>query len=203
MITLSFITTSLIIILLPGSGAVYTISIGLTLGRLKSILAALGCIVGIIPHLIVGIMSIFIFSTLNGPLISFIQVIGGLYLIYLGIMMFKASKITFTLKQNKDVKNNRIIFQAILITLLNPKLTLFFLSFLPQFINLNSNDSLIQSIVLGLVFMLLTFIIFVIYGTLASHFTNYIYEYPHRYTYVQRIFGIFLILFSLKILFIK
>jgi|LGOV01.1.fsa_nt_gb threonine/homoserine/homoserine lactone efflux protein len=200
MITFSFFSTSLLIILLPGPGAIYTISTGLTLGKRKSIIAALGCTLGIIPHLSLGIIGMFIFTVLNNKTVYVLQMLGGLYLIYLGINMIISSNKVIISSNNNGIKNYQIIVQAILINLLNPKLTLFFLSFLPQFLNMNDSDNLQKSIILGLVFMVLTFIIFAIYGQLSGIFNQFVKEQPKRIINIQRIFGMLFIAFALKLM---
>lgn len=114
--------------------------------------------------------------------------------------MIKSSNEIVLLNTNSSLKNHHIIFQAILINLLNPKLTLFFLSFLPQFLSTHDNHNLHKSIILGLIFMLLTFIIFVIYGQLASIFNQFIKNHPKRMINIQRILGALFIVFALKLM---
>jgi threonine/homoserine/homoserine lactone efflux protein len=160
----------------------------------------LGCTLGIIPHLSLSIVGMFLFTVINDKTIYMIQIFGCLYLVYLGINMIKSSNEIVLLNTNSSLKNHHIIFQAILINLLNPKLTLFFLSFLPQFLNTHDNNNLHKSIILGLIFMLLTFIIFVIYGQLAGIFNQFIKNHPKRMINIQRILGALFIVFSLKLM---
>lgn len=124
--TFSFLITSFIIILIPGTGVTYTISTGITKGKRASIFAALGCTMGIIPHLCVSIALSSFVMKMNNKAFLVLKLIGAIYLLYLGIGMI-ISKTSFELTNSKsEGKASTIIRSGILINLLNPKLTLFF-----------------------------------------------------------------------------
>lgn len=203
MISLSFITTSLLIILLPGVGAIYTLSTGLTLGKGKGVVAAIGCTLSIIPHLCLGIIGIFIVTLLNPRIIFSLQILGGCYLIYLGLKMIISTNDIELTNTSLRTKNSKIIIQAILINLLNPKLTLFFLSFLPQFLDPKVSNNLENTIVLGLVFTLLSLVIFIFYGLLAGSLKHIIEEKPKSLILVQRVFGMIFIVFALRLMLVS
>ena len=199
MISYGFIITSLIVILMPGTGVIYTVSTGICGSKKDSIAAALGCTAGIIPHLLassIGLSAVFYTSSL---IFQVIKMIGVVYLLYLGLGMIRdrsAFKIDEETKENNKIK---IIIKGILINLLNPKLTLFFFSFLPQFIADDNTAYFRQLVLLGGVFMVLTFVVFIQYGLLANYFKNLILKSPGLIRRIQQAFGFIFIGLAAKL----
>lgn len=201
MSTITFLMTSLIIVLIPGTDVIYTVSVGLIDGKKNSIFAALGCTAGIIPHLCLSIALSSFLMQINSKVFSFIKYAGILYLIYMGMgMIFTKEKIQFTEIQTAHNAMS-IIRRGIFINLLNPKLTLFFFSFLPQYVRPDSHYYLMESVLLGLLFMLLTLVVFVGYGILAGVAKVWICRSPGRITALQRCFGLVFIGFAVKLAF--
>ena len=195
----TFIITSLIIILIPGTGVIYTISTGITKGGKASAIAALGCTVGIIPHLIVSIGLSSLLLKMSEQAFFVLKLAGALYLLYLGVgLLLSKTKLDFSKTINQD-NTTEIIRRGILINLFNPKLTLFFFSFLPQYINSNSQSYIKESIILGIAFMMLTFLVFVIYGILASSMKELITKSPKRLQRIQQLFGTIFIVFAIDL----
>lgn len=146
--TISFFITSFIIILIPGTGVTYTISTGITKGKKDSIFAALGCTLGIGPHLCLSIALSSFLMNMSHNAFFIIKIIGAIYLLYLGIGMIK-SKTNFELENNKLGNNaGKLIRRGIFINLLNPKLTLFF-----SHSYLNTQSQLVIIILLNVCFM--------------------------------------------------
>ena len=195
----SFFITSLIIILLPGTGVIYTISLGMMEGRLKSIYAAIGCTIGIVPHLCISIALSSFLMQINERVLTVVKYAGVLYLFYLGVgMLLSKENIRFSEKTTEN-KVLDIIRRGILINLLNPKLTLFFFSFLPQYIHYGRTNYILESAFLGLMFMLLTFIVFVVYGCLAGTVKIWMCKSEKRMSYLRKCFGISFIGFAVRL----
>ena len=134
----------------------------------KGLCAAIGCTLGIIPHLFMSITLSSFLMQMRNTFFTVIQLIGACYLLYLGAgMIFAKNKIDFE-QSPLAHSTSGIIWRGLLINLLNPKLTLFFFSFLPQYISHGSKNYIQQGFILGLVFMLLTLLIFICYGILAG-----------------------------------
>jgi threonine/homoserine/homoserine lactone efflux protein len=196
---ISFFISSLIIVLLPGSGVIYTISTGITKGKKASIFAALGCTSGIIPHLCFSIVLSSLMLQMGSRIFNLVKVLGALYLLYLGIgMIASKSKVTF---ENTQGYLNAFATarQGLLINLLNPQLTIFFFSLFPQYISANNKDYLSQCIMLGLTFMLLTLIVFIVYGALAGSAKKFIEKSPHTTNILQKCFGIIFVILSFQL----
>lgn len=194
----SFLTTSLIIILTPGTGVIYTISMGVSRGRKESLFAVLGCTLGIVPHLCAGIILSLLVMNMNHQIFYIIKIFGAIYLLYLGLgMLFFKNRIEFS-NSKEESRPWTIIRDAILINLLNPKLTLFFISFLPQYVNLESQNYIMECILYGTVFMILSTIIFIGYGLLAGT-AKVIMNSPGIAAIAQKLFGVIFIVFAIQL----
>ena len=199
MISYGFILTSLIVVLIPGTGVIYTVSTGIIGSKKDSIAAAVGCTAGIIPHLVASIVGLSAIFHTSAFFFSVIKMIGVVYLLYLGVGMIR-NKGGFTINERiKEESKLKIISKGILINLLNPKLSLFFFSFLPQFITNNVNGYLYQMIILSVFFMVLTLIVFIMYGVLANYFKSLIAASPNMTRRIQQLFGIVFIGLAAKL----
>ena len=201
--TYTFILTSLIIIITPGTGVIYTISTGLTRGRRKGVFAALGCTLGILPHLIITILISSFFLKISDQTFFIIKLIGAFYLLYLGIsMLLTKGKFVFN-SDKEEFSIVPIMKKGIFINLLNPQLTLFFVSFLPQFIDKNSLYYLQKIFLQGIAFMVLSLFIFVIYAVLAGCVEKFLETSSSKILRLQQIFGIVFILLAINLATVK
>ncbi len=170
MIGLEFLITSFIVVLIPGTGVIFTISTALAQGRVAGIFAALGCTLGIVPHLLATIFGLAAIMHTSALAFEALKIAGVLYLFYLAILTWKDQSGFETPMHAVRTNAFSLVAKAFLLNILNPKLTIFFLAFLPQFIRADSTSPLGDMIVLSLVFMLMTFVVFVLYGFLAHGF---------------------------------
>lgn len=199
MLNLGFFLTSLIVILIPGTGVVYTVSAALAGSKRHYILAAIGCTLGIIPHLVAGILGISALVHTSARIFQIVKIIGIIYLVYLGYDLI-ANKNIINLNESKKKENDfTIIGKGILLNLLNPKLTLFFLSFLPQFLIKSDYSYSTQMMMLSMMFMVMTLIIFTLYGLLANSFKQLILDSQKMTDRIQQSFGVLLIAFASKL----
>lgn len=190
MISTEFLITSLIVVLIPGTGVIYTISTGLFQGSRASMFAALGCTAGIIPSLIACIFGLAIIIHTSAIAFQVIKFAGVAYLLYLAWSMWREVGALELKDDGHAVDVFVISLKGFLINILNPKLTLFFLAFLPQFIPEQAEDPLINMLVLGGVFMGMTLFVFILYGLLANSVRGYIASSPKIIKYVQRTFAV-------------
>lgn len=182
MISVEFLITSLIVVLIPGTGVLFTISTGLVQGRKASVYAAFGCTAGIVPHLLATIFGLAAIMHTSALAFEVLKFAGVLYLFYLAYMTWR-DKSGFEVQAISSRSSAlSLATKAFLLNILNPKLTIFFLAFLPQFVKPETASPLSDMVVLSAVFMLMTFVIFVIYGLLAHGFRHSVME-SHR---VQR-----------------
>jgi threonine/homoserine/homoserine lactone efflux protein len=189
MITLSFLVTSLIVVLIPGTGVVYTISTGLLLGRRASIFAALGCTAGIVPHLLATVLGLSVVMHTSAIAFQVLKYAGVAYLFYLSYTTWRDKSAFAVNKTLTKATAGSLVTKAIFLNILNPKLTIFFLAFLPQFIAHDAFAPLLQLLILSGVFMAMTFAVFVIYGLLANAFRKAVLESPGVQAWLRRSFA--------------
>jgi threonine/homoserine/homoserine lactone efflux protein len=187
--TVAFILTSLIIVVSPGTGVIYTVAAGLSRGPRASVVAAFGCTLGIVPHMAGAILGLS--ALLHESALAF-QIFKYLGVAYLLFMAWSALREQGALKVEKEVGVRsalQVTLTAIAINILNPKLSIFFLAFLPQFIGAGEARPLARMLELSAAFMLMTFIVFVGYGLFAAAVRDCILSRPRVLTFMRRSFA--------------
>lgn len=176
MISLDYLITSLIIVALPGTGVIYTLALGLGRGIKASIWAAFGCTLGIVPHMAASILGLAALLHASALAFEIVRYLGVAWLLYMAWgMWFGTGAMKVTANETKT-GIAKIIRDGILLNLLNPKLSVFFLAFLPQFVRVNTPDTTAEMTLLGLIFMAMTFAAFVVYGCFAAALRRHILE---------------------------
>ena len=164
-----FLITALIVVLIPGTGVVYTVATGLTAGRRESIAAAFGCTLGIIPAIAASVLGLAAILHTSALLFQALKYAGVAYLLYLAWQTLRESgPLKITGKPAVSRSFYAIARTGCLINVLNPKLSVFFLAFLPQFISVGAGSPTAQMLTLGGIFMAMTFLVFVVYGAFAA-----------------------------------
>lgn len=192
MLVTEFLITSLIVVLIPGTGVLFTVSTGLTKGWRASLYAAMGCTLGIVPHLLASVFGLAALLHASSVAFQVVKFLGVLYLAYLAWRMWRESGSIALGDSTDSDAGNTIALRAFLINILNPKLSVFFLAFLPQFIPADTASPVPSMLVLSGVFMLMTLVVFIGYGVLASHVRRSLTLSPSVVKTMQRIFaGVF------------
>ena len=189
MITAEFLITSLIVVLIPGTGVVFTVSTGLVQGRRASVFAALGCTAGILPHLLATVLGLAALMHTSAVAFQALKYAGVVYLLYLAYATWRDNSAFVVEAAPSRTTAIGIITKAILLNILNPKLTIFFLAFLPQFVEQGTSSPLSQLLLLSSVFMAMTFAVFVVYGILAHAFRSAVIESPCVQSWLRRGFA--------------
>ncbi len=189
MITLEFLLTSLVVVLLPGTGVIYTLAYGLGQGLRASIIAAFGCTLGIIPSALAAIIGLSAILHTSAIVFQTVKFLGVLYLFYMAWGLYKDTGPLKLQSQQKQLKPTKIIMDGALLNALNPKLSLFFLAFLPQFTSNTNHAPIAELTVLAGIFMLMTFIVFVIYGGFASFARDYVISKPNVMKWIRNSFA--------------
>lgn len=187
--TIEYFLTCLIVVLLPGSGVLYTMAIGLGRGFRASIAAAFGCTLGIIPAAFASIVGLAAILHTSALAFQIIKYVGVAYLFYMAWNILRDGGLLNVAEDKAQISYKRIATNGTLLNFLNPKLSLFFLAFLPQFIPANSANVTLTLVYLAAFFMALTFIIFVIYGAFASLARDYLVSKPNVMTWLRRSFA--------------
>lgn len=202
MIKPEFLLASLIVVLIPGTGVVYTITTGLTLKWRASIAAAIGCTLGIVPHILASILGLSALLNMSAQVFSVLKLAGAAYLLYLAWNMWREAGSLEINKKGIETSAAKIITKAIAINLLNPKLTIFFFAFLPLFVSKDSSSPTMEMIILSIVFMSITLIVFALYGILASGISAYMTDSSSKaMKRIQQTFAVILAGFAVKLAF--
>jgi len=187
--SMEFLLTSLIVVASPGTGVLYTLATGLSRGARASIIAAFGCTLGIIPHMAAAITGLAALHHTSALAFQTLKYLGVAYLLY---MAWNTLKEHGALKIAKEVgprSARQVVVTAVLINILNPKLSIFFFAFLPQFVNANEPNALPRMLELSSVFMLLTFVVFVGYGVFAASVRDHVTSRPKVLMWMRRTFA--------------
>ena len=187
--SVDFLLTSLVIIVSPGTGVLYTLAAGLSRGSRASVVAAFGCTLGIVPHMVAAIMGLAALLHASALAFQTFKYLGVAYLLY---MAWHALKEHGALKVERDAGPRSAIevtVSAVLINILNPKLSIFFLAFLPQFVSAQESNPLTRMTELSAVFMLLTFVVFVGYGLFAASVRDHVISRPRVLAWMRRAFA--------------
>ena len=189
MLSLNFLVTCLIVVLIPGTGVIFTVSTGLTAGKRASLFAALGCTAGIIPHLLASILGLSALLHTSALAFDLLKYAGVAYLLYVAYATWR-DRSAFAVSDTPVVASARsLMLRGLLMNILNPKLTIFFLAFLPQFVAPGSTAPTVQMLVLSGVFMAMTLAVFVMYGLLANVFRRAVLESPRVQNWLRRSFS--------------
>ena len=187
--TFEFLLTTLIVVIAPGTGVLYTLAAGLSRGFRASVVAAFGCTLGIVPHMAAAIFGLA--AVLHESALAFqtLKYLGVIYLLY---MAWNALREKGPLKLDTAVDPRstlEVITSAILINILNPKLSIFFFAFLPQFVSAKEANPFPHMLELSLVFMALTFVVFIGYGLFAAAIRSHVISRPQVLTWMRRVFA--------------
>ena len=199
MINPEFLLASLVVVLIPGTGVIYTITTGLTLKWRASIAAAIGCTLGIVPHILASILGLSALLDMSAQVFSALKMAGAMYLLYLAWNMWREAGTLEINKKTTEASAAQIVTKAIAINLLNPKLTIFFFAFLPLFVSKDSSSPTMEMIMLSTVFMGMTFFIFALYGILASGISAYLINSSRAVKRLQQAFAVLLATFAVKL----
>ena len=187
--SIEFLLTSLIVVASPGTGVLYTLAAGLSRGGRASAVAAFGCTLGIVPHMAAAITGLAALLHTSALAFEILRYLGVAYLLF---MAWNTLREQGTLRVEKEIAPRsvtQVIVDGVLINILNPKLSIFFFAFLPQFVSAGEPNALPRMLELSAVFMLLTFVVFVGYGMFAAAIRSHVISRPRVLTWMRRVFA--------------
>ena len=189
--SVEFLLVSLVVVATPGTGVIYTLAAGLARGTRTSIVAALGCALGTVPHMAAAITGLAALLQTSAVAFGVLKYLGVAYLLYLAWSTLR-DKGTLVVEEEKEEETRsagKVIATAILINLLNPKLTTFFFAFLPQFVSPGDPNGFMHMLGLSAVFMVMTFVVFSVYGALAAAVREQVISRPRVLMWMRRAFA--------------
>ncbi|MBA2363916.1 MAG: LysE family translocator [Chloroflexia bacterium] len=187
--SVEFLLTTLIVVATPGTGVLYTLAAGLSRGVRASVIAAVGCTLGIVPHMLAAIMGLAAFLHTSALAFQALKYLGMAYLLYMAWCTMRDKSPLAVVAATVPRSETKVIVSGILINILNPKLTIFFFAFLPQFVTTNEPHASVLMLKLSAVFMILTFVVFAIYGVFAAAVRTHVTSRPRVVTWMRRSFA--------------
>lgn len=199
--SIEFLVTSLIVVVSPGTGVLYTLAAGLSRGARASVVAAFGCTLGIVPHMVAAIMGLAALLHASALAFQALKYLGVAYLLYMAWSALREQGGLSVEREAGARSDFQVTVRAILINILNPKLSIFFLAFLPQFINADEPHPLSRMVMLSVLFMLLTFVVFAGYGLFAASIRRHVVSRPRVLMWMRRTFAAAFVALGAKLAF--
>ena len=195
-----FLLTALVVVLIPGTGVVYTVVVGMASGRRASLAAAFGCMLGILPALLGAAFGLSALLHESALAFQTLKYAGAAYLLYLAFQTLRErGPLKLTVEPTPNASFVAVARQGCLINVLNPKLTVFFLAFLPQFIVSGAGSASAQIFELGAVFMAMTLAVFVVYGVTAAWLGQFLLQSRRAMDWMRRSVAVVFAGLSLKL----
>ena len=183
-----FLLTTLVIVATPGTGVLYTLAVGLSRGARASVVAAVGCTLGIVPHMVAAITGLAALLHTSALAFDVLKYLGVAYLLFMAWSTLR-DKEALSVEETAPISPMKVITSGILINILNPKLTIFFFAFLPQFVSASEPQASLRMLELSAVFMLVTLAVFVVYGIFAASIRSHVISRPRVLTWMRRLFA--------------
>lgn len=187
--SIEFLLTSLVVVITPGTGVLYTVAAGLARGARASVIAAIGCTLGTLPHMLAAITGVAALLHASATAFEVVKYLGVAYLLYMAWSTLR-DKGALTVDDDASPRSaTKVIVSGVLMNILNPKLTIFFFAFLPQFVSPGEPHQVLRMTELSAVFVLLTFVVFVLYGVCAAAVRTHIISRPRVMDWLRRTFA--------------
>jgi threonine/homoserine/homoserine lactone efflux protein len=187
--SIDFLITSLIVVASPGTGVLVTLAAGLSRGARAAVVAAFGCTLGIVPHMLAAVTGLAALLHASALAFQLMKYAGVAYLLYMAWMTLNEQGSLRVEADSTPKSDGEVIVSAVLVNLLNPKLSIFFFAFLPQFVSPADEGPLLRMLELSFVFMVMTFAVFVAYGVFAASVRSHVISRPRVLAWMRRTFA--------------
>ncbi|AIF46089.1 LysE family translocator [Dyella japonica] len=198
--SMAFFITALLVVASPGTGALYTISASLSQGVRAGLVAAAGCTLGILPHMLAAVLGLATVFRTSALAFEVLKIVGAAYLLYMAWQALRDARLLEVGDGNEKKGAVKIIASAVMVNLLNPKLPVFFLAFLPQFVAADDPSPITTMLALSAVFMAMTWVVFAIYGVFAAMMRKHVLTRPAVLTWMRRSFAAGFAVLGLRLL---
>jgi threonine/homoserine/homoserine lactone efflux protein len=188
-VSTAFLVTTLVVVASPGTGVVYTLAAALRHGRRAGVVAAFGCTLGILPHVAAAVLGLAALMYTSSLAFQTLKIAGVAYLLFMAWRTWRDHE-AVRLDAPAEARTPRqVIVSAILVNLLNPKLSVFFVAFLPQFVRADDPNRLLRMLELSFAFMAVTFVVFALYGVAAARARRSVIDRPRVLAWLRRTFA--------------
>jgi threonine/homoserine/homoserine lactone efflux protein len=198
--SVEFLLTSLVVVLIPGTGVLYTVSSSIGGGWRRGFFAAIGCTLGIVPHVLAAMLGLSAIMQAGSMVFEVVRYAGVIYLVFMGFSMIRDAGVLPLDDGNASIDPmGPVVWRGILLNVLNPKLTVFFFAFLPQF--LDASPGLLDPKLIGLggIFMLMTLVVFAVYALASAGIRDLVLAAPVARRWIERALGALLIGFAARL----
>jgi threonine/homoserine/homoserine lactone efflux protein len=198
--SVEFLLTSLVVVLIPGTGVLYTVSSSIGGGWRRGLFAAIGCTLGIVPHMLAAMLGLSAIMHAGSVVFEVVRYAGVVYLVFMGFSMIRnAGALPLDDQNASNDPMGPVVRRGILLNVLNPKLTVFFFAFLPQFLDASPGLLDAKLIGLGAIFMLMTLAVFAVYALASAAIRDLVLTAPAARRWIERALGALLIGFAAKL----
>ncbi|MBB3869319.1 LysE family translocator [Parageobacillus toebii NBRC 107807] len=160
-LVMSFLGVAILLTLMPGPDILFVITQSISQDKKAGVATALGLCSGLIVHITAAALGISAIIYQSALAFTVVKYMGAAYLLYLAWQSFKEKETGFTINHHKPLKYKSLYKKGIFMNLLNPKVSLFFLALLPQFVNKSMGHIALQMLILGIIFLVQALVIFV------------------------------------------
>lgn len=198
--SVEFLLTTLVVVAIPGTGVIYTVSNALGGGLRRGCFAATACTLGILPHMLAAMFGLSGIMRAGAAAFETVRWAGVAYLIFMGVAMIRdGGSFSLAARDVSDDPTGQVVRRGLLLSLLNPKLTVFFLAFLPQFLDSQPRTLDMRLVGLGAIFMLMTLVVFTAYAYASAAIRDLVLGAPPVRRWFQNSMGALLILFAARL----
>lgn len=201
--SIAFLLTTLVVVLTPGPGMIYTLSVGLAHGRRAGMAAVVGCTLGIVPHILVAVTGLAAVLHTSELAFQVLKYLGVAYLLYVALATLRDRSSLVTDQDAAPRSMVKVITPGILSGILNPKLPVFFVAFLPQFVNPAQSDYAARMLELSGAFLLVTIVVFTACGVVAGSVRHLVISRPRVLAWLRRIFAGSFLALGVRLAFIQ
>jgi threonine/homoserine/homoserine lactone efflux protein len=188
-----------VVVIAPGAGVLYVLGSGLSRGHRAGVFAALGCTVGILPHMTAAILGLAAILHTSAVAFHTLKYLGVVYLLWMAWHTFREHGALKPQAQAGRASDLQVAARAVLVNSLNPKLSIFFLAFLPQFITKSEAHPLGRMLELSAVFMAMTVVVFIGYGLFAGAVRDHVISRPRVLAGIRGTFAATFVALSVKL----
>jgi threonine/homoserine/homoserine lactone efflux protein len=188
-VTWSFLLTALVVCLIPGTGALFTLAAALGRGARAGVIAAFACTLGTLPHLAAAVTGLAAVLHASGVAFEVVKYAGVAYLLWMAWSTWRDTGALKVDTADQPTRLRSVIVSGVGVNLLNPKLTIFFFAFLPQFVPASAGNSLAWMLGLGAVFVAMTFVVFAAYALAAAAVRDQVLARPRVLQRIRRAFA--------------
>lgn len=198
-----FLLTAFVVVASPGTGALYTVATGLSQGWRASVVAAFACTLGIVPHMLAAITGLAALLHASAMAFEIVKYLGVAYLLWMAWSAARSRGVMRIETDEAPRSHGAIVLSGVLLNLLNPKLSIFFLAFLPQFVAPDQSDVSLHMLTLSMVFMAMTFVVFALYGVFAAAMRIHVLERPSVLRCMRYSFSAAFVLLAARLAFVQ